>query len=44
METVIQEIMQDKIYLDTAGRLVVDGEVAADDTGPVAGPTLDDLK
>ena len=44
METVIQEIMQDKIYLDTAGRLVVDGEVAADDTGPVAGPTLYDLK
>lgn len=31
METVIQEIMQDKIFLDTAGRLVVAGETAPED-------------
>ncbi|MCY2963909.1 MAG: DNA-directed RNA polymerase subunit omega [Planctomycetota bacterium] len=43
METVIQEIIQDKIYLDLAGRLVVDGQVASDDPND-AGPSLDDVR
>lgn len=43
METVIQEIIQDKIFLDTAGRLVVDGEVTPEPGEMDAGPTLDDL-
>ena len=44
MEIVIQEIIQDKIYLDTSGNLAIasaenpDGLPAQD-----AGPTLDDL-
>jgi len=45
MEIVVQEIMEDKIFLDTAGAMVTAEEgVSAD--GPVtedAGPTLDDL-
>jgi DNA-directed RNA polymerase subunit omega len=44
METVIQEIIQDKIYLDNSGRLVVNGEVAPEPTGDDAGPTLDDVR
>ena len=41
---VIQEIMQDKIFLDTSGKLVVAGE-GGPDAGPArdAGPNLDDL-
>jgi DNA-directed RNA polymerase subunit omega len=44
METVIQEIIQDKIYLDNSGRLVVDGEVAPEPGSQDAGPTLDDVR
>lgn len=44
METVIQEIIQDKIYLDNSGRLVVDGEVAPEPSRDDAGPTLDDVR
>lgn len=44
METVIQEIMQDKIFLDTAGRLVVAGETAPEDGARDAGPSLDDIR
>lgn len=44
METVIQEIIQDKIFLDTAGRLVVDGVVASDSDADDHGPTLDDVR
>ncbi|RPI91256.1 MAG: DNA-directed RNA polymerase subunit omega [Planctomycetaceae bacterium] len=44
METVIQEIMQDKIFLDTAGRLVVAGETQPDDGDGDAGPSLDDVR
>ncbi|MFN7805327.1 MAG: DNA-directed RNA polymerase subunit omega [Planctomycetaceae bacterium] len=44
METVIQEIIQDKIYLDNSGRLVVNGEVAPEPTSDDAGPTLDDVR
>ena len=42
MAVVIQEIMQDKIFLDTSGKLVT---VADDgpDAGRDAGPNLDDL-
>ena len=44
MSIVIQEIMQDKIFLDTSGKLVVAGE-GGPDAGPArdAGPNLDDL-
>ena len=44
MAVVIQEIMQDKIFLDTSGKLVVAGE-GGPDAGPArdAGPNLDDL-
>ncbi|MSR58495.1 MAG: DNA-directed RNA polymerase subunit omega [Planctomycetaceae bacterium] len=42
MEIVIQEIMQDKIFLDTTGKVVVVGEHGPD-TGRTAGPNLDDL-
>ena len=44
MAIVIQEIMQDKIFLDTSGKLVVAGE-GGPDAGPArdAGPNLDDL-
>jgi DNA-directed RNA polymerase subunit omega len=38
MEIVVQEIIQDKIYLDPTGNVAVREEAAAD-----AGPTLDDL-
>jgi DNA-directed RNA polymerase subunit omega len=41
MEVVIQEIVQNKIYLDTTGKVVVTGEEGPD-TGD-AGPSLDDL-
>ena len=39
MEIVIQEIIQDKIFLDTTGRVVIASEQPDVD----AGPTLDDL-
>ena len=42
MEIVIQEIMQDKIFLDTSGKVVVVGEQGPD-AGRDAGPNLDDL-
>jgi len=38
MEVVVQEIIQDKIYLDPTGNVAVREEAAAD-----AGPTLEDL-
>ena len=45
METVVAEILQDKIYLDTAGNVAVtstDG-VDVDAVDAVDGPSLDDL-
>ena len=42
MEVVIQEIMQDKIYLDAMGKVAIAGEEHAE-TGQDAGPSLDDL-
>ena len=42
MTVVIQEIMQDKIYLDPTGKMVVAGEEGPD-TGTDAGPSLEDL-
>lgn len=44
-EIVVEEIMQDKIYLDTSGRLAVaaDGSPDAEAVAGDAGPTLDDL-
>ncbi len=42
MEVVIQEIMQDKIYLDLMGKVAIAGEERAE-TGQDAGPSLDDL-
>ncbi|MGQ0635782.1 MAG: DNA-directed RNA polymerase subunit omega [Planctomycetaceae bacterium] len=41
MELVIQEIMQDKIFLDNSGKLVVAGEESPGERE--AGPNLDDL-
>ena len=41
MEVVIQEIVQNKIYLDTTGKVVVAGEEGPD--AGDAGPNLDDL-
>lgn len=41
MEIVIQEIIQDKIFLDTTGKLVVAGDPGPDEKD--AGPSLDDL-
>ena len=44
MEIVVQEIMQDKIYLDTMGNVTVADETP--DLGAIlddAGPSLDDL-
>ena len=41
MEVVIQEIMQDKIYLDPLGKLVVKDQ--GPDQAAEAGPNLDDL-
>ena len=45
MEVVVQEIMQDKIYLDTAGNLAIneDGSPVESAVTDDAGPTLDDL-
>jgi len=44
MEVVIQEIMQNKIYLDTSGKVVIVGELSPDaQPVPDAGPNLDDL-
>jgi DNA-directed RNA polymerase subunit omega len=42
MEIVIQEIVQDKIFLDTSGKVVVVGEEGPDSERD-AGPSLDDL-
>ena len=42
MEVVIQEIMQDKIYLDPQGKLAIAGEEGPDQSTD-AGPNLDDL-
>jgi DNA-directed RNA polymerase subunit omega len=42
MEVVIQEIMQDKIYLDPMGKVAVVGEQGPDGAED-AGPNLDDL-
>jgi DNA-directed RNA polymerase subunit omega len=42
MEIVIQEIVQDKIYLDPHGKVAIAGEQGPDETHD-AGPSLDDL-
>lgn len=42
METVIQEIIQNKIYLDTSGRLAITAKESSHDLVD-AGPNLDDL-
>jgi hypothetical protein len=42
MEVVIQEIMQDKIYLDPQGKLAVVVDEGPDQSAD-AGPNLDDL-
>lgn len=39
MEIVVQEILQDKIYLDTSGKVATREDTAT----PDAGPSLDDL-
>ena len=41
MEIVIQEIIQDKIFLDTTGKVVVAADHGPDEKD--AGPSLDDL-
>lgn len=45
MEVVVQEIMQDKIYLDISGNLAIneDGSPVESAVTDDAGPTLDDL-
>lgn len=45
MEVVVAEIMEDKIFLDTSGRLAVSADDRPDAGGPQedAGPSLDDL-
>lgn len=43
MEIVVQEIIQNKIYLDTTGRLVIATEQPDQPSFADAGPTLDDL-
>ena len=42
MDTVIQEILQDKIYLDNSGNVVMALDDAPD-VGDDGGPNLDDL-
>jgi DNA-directed RNA polymerase subunit omega len=42
MEVVIQEIMQDKIFLDPHGKVAIAGEKGPDEALD-AGPNLDDL-
>lgn len=42
MEIVVAEIMNDKIFLDTSGKMVVAGD-GQPDTSIDAGPSLDDL-
>jgi DNA-directed RNA polymerase subunit omega len=42
MEIVIQEIVQDKIFLDTSGKVAVVADKSRD-SGRDAGPNLDDL-
>lgn len=41
MEIVVAEIMHDKIFLDTSGRVVTVGEPQP--AGAIEGPSLDDL-
>ena len=43
MEIVIREILEDKIYLDTSGSLIVAEEEDPDRPFQDAGPNLDDL-
>lgn len=43
MEIVIQEIMQDKIYLDTSGNLAMRADEGTKVDQVFGGPTLDDL-
>lgn len=44
METVVAEIMQDKIYLDASGKLAVSADESLSvDKVEDSGPTLDDL-
>ncbi len=45
MEIVVQEILEDKIYLDRSGNVALRGEVApsVEDLFDDAGPSLDDL-
>ena len=43
MAVVIQEIVQDKIFLDTSGKLVTVGDEGPASPGRDAGPNLDDL-
>lgn len=45
MQIVVQEIMQDKIFLDTSGNLAVAGDASPDLDQIMgdAGPSLDDL-
>lgn len=43
MQIVIQEIMEDKIYLDTSGNLAISGDEAPDTVPEDTGPNLDEL-
>jgi DNA-directed RNA polymerase subunit omega len=43
MEIVVQEIMQDKIYLDTSGNVAIASDESPDVGGADRGPSLDDL-
>jgi DNA-directed RNA polymerase subunit omega len=43
MEIVIQEIINDKIFLDTTGRMVIAGEEPREGATKDAGPSLEDL-
>ena len=51
MDIVVQEIMQDKIFLDTSGNLAVaaddlpdlEGLIGGPDEGPDGGPSLDEM-
>ena len=43
MATVVQEILQDKIFLDASGKLATAGNESETSPGVDAGPNLDDL-
>jgi len=43
MEVVLMEIVHDKIFLDTTGRVAIVAEGASADAPQDAGPSLDDL-